>query len=229
MDRDRQIVRTSLFGIGVNLVLVAFKAAVGVATNSIAVVLDAVNNLGDALSSAVTIVGTKLAARRPDKKHPFGYGRIEYLTSVVVAAIVLAAGVAALRESAAKALHPPETSYTGVSLAILAVGVAAKLLAGRHVGAVGRRIGSAALEASGADAFFDAVLSFGTLLAAGASMLWGLRLEGALGVVISLVIVKAGFGMLRETLDGVIGLRPDDDLAARVEGILRSDPRVLGV
>lgn len=229
MTREKQIVRTSLVGIGVNLVLVAFKAAVGAATNSIAIVLDAVNNLGDALSSTVTIVGTKLAARRPDKDHPYGHGRIEYITAMAVAAIVLAAGVAALRESAVKTLHPPETDYSTLSLGILAVGVAAKLFVGRHVRAVGRSIGSSALVASGSDAFFDAILTFATILAGVASMLWGLRLEGVLGAVISLVIVKAGLGMLFDTAGDLIGRRPDSALASRVKGILLSDVRIRGV
>jgi cation diffusion facilitator family transporter len=229
INRDSQIVRTSIVGIFANLFLVGLKAAVGLATNSIAVLLDALNNLGDALSSAVTIVGTKLAARRPDRKHPYGYGRIEYLTGTVVAVIVLAAGVTALRESAVKVFKPSETDYTVVSLALLTVGVAVKLLVGRYVRSIGQRIGSAALAASGSDAFFDAILSTGTILAAIATLLWKVRLEGIVGVLISLVIIKAGVEILLEPLHGIIGSRPDEELTAKVKEIVLSDKRVRGV
>lgn len=216
-------------GIAANLVLVAFKAAVGLAANSIAVILDALNNLSDALSSVITIVGTKLAGRKPDKQHPYGYGRIEYLTSVVVAVIVLLAGISALRESAGKVLHPDETSYTAVSLVIIAAAVAVKLLVGRYVKKVGEEISSGSLIASGSDAFFDAVLSLGTLAAALANVLWGFQLEGILGVVISLVIIKAGVGMLMETLDSIIGLRTDPELSAKIKAIVSEPPQIRGV
>ena len=220
--------RTSVVGIAVNLILVAFKAAVGFATNSIAVILDAVNNLSDAMSSIITIVGTKLSGRRPDKKHPYGYGRIEYLTSVIIAVIVLLAGVTSLRESAEKAFHPEETAYTTVSLVIIAAAVVAKFFTGRYVKMVGEEIKSGSLIASGSDAFFDSILSLATLIAAAANLVWGARLEGVLGVVISVIIIKAGVEMLMETLDGIIGLRADTELTDQVKSIVNSFPEVRG-
>ena len=228
MDRSQRIVRTSVVGIAVNLILVAFKAAVGFATNSIAVILDAVNNLSDAMSSIITIVGTKLSGRRPDKKHPYGYGRIEYLTSVIIAVIVLLAGVTSLRESAEKAFHPEETAYTTVSLVIIAAAVVAKFFTGRYVKKVGEEIKSGSLIASGSDAFFDSILSLATLIAAAANLVWGARLEGVLGVVISVIIIKAGVEMLMETLDGIIGLRADTELTDQVKSIVNSFPEVRG-
>ena len=228
MDRSRKIIQTSIVGIVVNLVLVAFKALVGLAANSIAVILDAVNNLSDALSSIITIVGTKLSNRPPDKKHPYGYGRIEYLTSVVIAVIVLLAGVTSLRESVEKLIHPAQTSYSVVSLVIIAVAVAAKFFMGRYVKRVGEEIHSGSLVASGSDAFFDAILSLATLIAAAANMLWGLQLEGLLGVVISLIIIKAGIEMLMETLDGIIGTRTDSELAEQLRETVCSFPEVRG-
>ena len=140
MDRSKQIVKTSLVGVGVNLILVAFKMFVGLAANSIAVILDAVNNLSDALSSVITIVGTRLAGRRPDKKHPYGYGRIEYLTSMLIAVLVLFAGLTSLKESVEKILHPEAADYSLVSMIILAAGVAAKLLVGRYVKGQGQKL-----------------------------------------------------------------------------------------
>lgn len=228
MDRSTTIIRTSLVGVAVNVVLVVFKAIVGAVTGSIAVILDAVNNLGDALSSVITIVGTKLAGRRPDKKHPYGYGRIEYLTSVIIAVIILAAGFTSLRESIAKAMDPQPASYTAVSLAVLAVAVAAKLLVGRYVKSVGERIHAQSLVASGSDAFFDAVLSFATLAAAVISMVWGLSLEGILGVVISIVILKAGVEILLDTLNSIIGARADPELSKTLKTKINSVEGVLG-
>lgn len=189
MDRSRIIIRTSIVGITVNAVLVLAKMAVGFLSNSIAVILDAVNNLGDALSSLITIIGTKLAGRAPDKKHPYGYGRIEYLTSAVIAVIVLLAGISSLRESVDKILHPQTADYTVVTLTVIIMGIAAKLLCGGYVRSVGKKINAQTLVASGSDAFFDAILSVGTLLAAVVSMIWGLSLEGILGLLISVVIL----------------------------------------
>ena len=228
MDRTQKIVRTSIIGIAMNLVLVAFKMAVGLISGSIAVILDAVNNLSDALSSIITIVGTKLAGRRPDKKHPYGYGRIEYLTGMLIAVIVLFAGLTSLKESVEKLIHPEAASYTPIMLVIIAVGIAAKFLTGRYVKGVGEAINSQALVASGSDAYFDAVLSFGTLIAAAASLLWGLKLEGILGAVISVFIIKAGVEMLLETLSSITGDRAESELTAKIRERVCSFEGVMG-
>ena len=228
MDRNKVIVRTSVVGILVNVVLVAFKAAVGFLAGSISVILDAVNNLGDALSSVITIVGTKLAGRRPDKKHPYGYGRVEYMTSLVVAVIVLLAGVTSLRESVEKILEPSAPSYTVVSLVIIAVGVVVKFLTGRYVKAVGKRINAQSLVASGSDAFFDSFLSLGTLVGAALSLFWGLNLEGWIGLVISIFILKAGVEMLLEPLNAIIGVRADPELTQALRETVNSFPEVRG-
>ena len=229
MDRNKQIIRTSVVGIGVNLVLVAFKMAVGLAANSIAVILDAVNNLSDALSSIITIVGTRLAGRAPDKKHPFGHGRIEYLTGMLIAVIVLFAGLTSLKESVEKILHPQAASYTAVSLVIIAVAVAAKFLVGRYVKGVGEKIRSQALIASGSDAFFDAILSLATLAGAAVNMIWGLGLEGYLGAAISLIIIKAGVEMLLDTLSSITGTRADKDLSEGLRALALRHQEVHGV
>ena len=229
MERDRVIIRTSGVGIGVNVLLVLFKMAVGLISGSIAVILDAVNNLSDALSSAITIVGTKLSGKAPDKKHPYGYGRIEYLTAVLVASLVLLAGATSLRESIEKLIHPTTATYSVWSLVIIAVAVVVKFLCGRYVKRVGERIHAQALVASGQDAFFDSILSLGTLLAAAASLLWGLRLEGIVGVIISLIIIKAGIEMLLETLGSIIGERADAELTENLRKRIQEFPGIYGV
>lgn len=228
MTRQQKIVKTSVIGIIVNLILVAFKAAVGILTNSIAITLDAVNNLTDALSSIITIIGAKLAGKAPDKEHPYGYGRIEYFSSVIIAAIVLWAGITALMESWPKIFNPDVTNYTPISLIIIAVAVAVKFVLGRYVKHVGEDINSQALVASGSDAFFDAILSFSTLVAAIISIFFHISLEGILGVIISIVIIKASIDMLRETLDSMIGSRVDSDLARKIKDEICKIPEVYG-
>ena len=228
-DRDRLIVRTSIIGIITNVFLAAFKAAIGLLSHSIAVVLDAVNNLSDALSSLITIIGTKLSAKLPDKKHPLGYGRIEYLTALVVAAIVLYAGATSLVESVKKIIHPETADYSLVSLVIIAVAVGVKLLLGRYVKAQGKKANSAALEASGADASFDAVLSASVLLSAIIFLLFGVSLEAWVGVVISCFIIKSGIEMITETLDDILGKRADAELTGKIRSSALEEDEVRGV
>lgn len=228
MTRQAKIVRTSIIGIVVNLILVAFKAAVGIFTNSIAITLDAVNNLTDALSSIITIIGAKLSGRAPDKNHPYGYGRIEYFSSVIIVAIVLWAGFTSFWESLPKILTPDVTHYTPVSLVIIAVAVAVKFVLGRYVKGVGESINSQALVASGSDAFFDSILSLSTLVAAIISIFFHISLEGILGVVISIVILKAGYDMLKETLDSMIGARADRELSLEIKKSLCEVPGIYG-
>ena len=228
MSRQDKIVKTSIIGIIVNLILVAFKATIGILVNSIAITLDAVNNLTDALSSIITIIGTKLAGKAPDKAHPYGYGRIEYFSSVIIAAIVLWAGITALMESWPKIFNPDVTSYTTVSLVIIAVAVAVKFALGKYVKNVGESINSQALVASGSDAFFDAILSLSTLIAAIISIFFHISLEGILGVIISIVIIKASIDMLRETVDSMIGERVDSELSRKIKESICEIPGVYG-
>lgn len=228
MDRQKIIIRTSIVGIVVNLILVAFKATIGILVNSIAITLDAINNLTDALSSIITIIGAKLAGRAPDKNHPYGYGRIEYFSSVIIAVIVLWAGITALQESWPKIFHPDVTSYTTVSLVIVAVAVVVKFVLGRYVKGIGEKINSQALVASGSDAFFDGILSFSTLIAAIISIFYHISLEGILGVIISLVIIKASIDILKETIDSMIGARVDSELSKKIKDSVEEIDGVYG-
>ena len=228
MTRQEKIIKTSVIGIVVNLILVAFKAFVGIITNSIAITLDAVNNLTDALSSIITIIGAKLANRPPDKNHPYGYGRIEYFSSVIIAVIVLWAGITAFMESWPKIFTPDVTNYTTVSLVIIAVAIVVKLSLGRYVKGVGEEINSQALVASGSDALFDSILSLSTLVAALISIFFHISLEGILGVIISIVIIKASIDMIRETVDSMIGARVDSELSRKIKDSICELPEVYG-
>ena len=228
-NRDRVIVRTSMIGITANVFLAGFKAAVGWITHSIAVTLDAVNNLSDVLSSVITIAGTKLAGRKPDKEHPLGHGRIEYLSAMIVSAIVLYAGITSLIESVRKIIHPEKADYSAVSLIIIALAVVVKLLLGCYVKEQGIRVNSASLVASGSDALFDAILSMSVLLSAVIYLLTGLSLEAYVGVAISAFILRSGVGMMRETLDDILGKRIDREFMDEIRQTIAEEEDVTGV
>ena len=227
-QREKTIVRTSVIGILANALLAAFKAFVGIVTGSIAVTLDAVNNLSDALSSVITILGTKLAGKRPDRKHPLGYGRVEYLTAAVISVIVLYAGVTSLVESVKKIVRPEAPDYTTASLIIIAAAVVVKIVLGRYVKGVGERVQSDALVASGTDATLDSVISAATLVAAGIFLIFGLSLEAWLGAVISLVIIKSGLEMLRDAISTILGERADSELTEEIKAAVTARPEVHG-
>lgn len=221
-SRGAQVVRVSVIGIVANILLAGFKAAFGLLANSIAIVLDAVNNLSDAASSIITIVGTKLAGKEPDRKHPFGYGRVEYLTTVIIAVIVLWAGITAATESIQRILSPELPDYSAATLVVVAVAVAAKIALGLYTRGVGRRINSGSLVASGTDALTDSILSAATLVAALVFVFTGVSLEAWLGLVIAIVIVKAGVDILREVLSKIIGERVDANLTRTVKQAVAS-------
>ncbi len=227
-SREKTIVKTSIVGIIANVFLAAFKAVIGLATNSIAIVLDAVNNISDAGSSLITIIGTKLAGREPDKKHPFGYGRIEYLSAMIISVIVLYAGITSLVESVKLIIHPETPNYTPVSLIIVGVAVVVKIVLGRYVKSVGVRVNSDSLVNSGEDATLDSIISASTLVAAGIFLLFRVSLEAWLGAIISLVIIKSGIEMLRDTISQILGERNDAELAKAIKQTVTDFPDVQG-
>ena len=228
VSREKTIIKTSVIGIIANVLLASFKAAVGFMTHSIAIVLDAVNNISDASSSLITIVGTKLAGREPDKKHPFGYGRVEYLSAMIISVFVLYAGVTSFVESCKRIVHPETPDYNVVSLIIVAVAVVVKILLGRYVKSVGVRVNSDSLINSGEDARLDSVISASTLVAASIFLLFHVSLEAWLGAVISIVIIKSGVEMLRDTISQILGERNDVELAKNIRRTVESFPDVLG-
>lgn len=228
VDRDKLIVRTSIVGIATNVLLAGFKAAVGFVTGSIAIILDAVNNLSDVLSSAITIIGAKLAGKRPDKEHPMGHGRAEYLSALVVAAIILYAGITSATESVKKILNPTKAEYNAASLVIVSVAIVVKIVLGRYVMKQGRLAKSGALEASGKDALNDAIISLSVLASALIFIFFGLALEAYVGLIISVIIIKSGIEMTSETLDDILGRRADPDTVKRIKHLLTEEPEVRG-
>lgn len=227
-DRDAGIVRTSVVGIVTNIALAGFKAIVGIASNSIAIVLDAVNNLSDALSSVITIVGTRLANKPADRKHPYGHGRTEYITTIIIAAIVTWAGVSSLLESGERILHPEQASYDMRSLVVVAVAVVAKIVLGHYTKRRGTQLHSDSLVASGTDALMDAIISASTLAAAIIYISLGIGLEAWLGAAISVIIIKSGIDILREAISHILGERVDHELSQGIKQTVESVPGVLG-
>lgn len=228
MQRDQIIVRTSVIGILANVFLAGFKAVVGVLSGSIAVTLDAVNNLSDALSSVITIIGTKLAGKRPDKKHPYGYGRIEYISAVLISVIVLYVGVTSLVESVKKIIHPELPDYSPAALVIIAVAVVVKVLLGRYVKAVGEKVNSDSLIASGKDALNDSIISASTLVAAAIFLIWHVSLEAWLGAVIAVVIIKSGVEMLSDSLSDILGERAESGMSKGIKQTISAFDEVHG-
>ena len=228
MNRDQVIIRTSVIGILANVLLAAFKAFVGILSHSIAVVLDAVNNLSDALSSLITIIGTKLALKPADKEHPYGYGRIEYLSAAIISVIVLYAGITSLTESVKKIINPEVPDYSPASLIVIGAAVVVKLLLGRYVKATGEKVDSASLVNSGEDAMNDSIISFSTLVSAVIYMLFHISLEAWLGLIISGVIIKSGIDMLKDTFSRILGERIDGELAKQLKADIASYEGVYG-
>ncbi|MCR4943594.1 MAG: cation diffusion facilitator family transporter [Clostridium sp.] len=228
-DREKIIVKTSIIGILANVILAAFKAFVGVITNSIAVTLDAVNNLSDAVSSIITILGAKLSGKAPDKKHPYGYGRIEYLSELVIAAIVLYAGITSLKESIKKIIHPEDSNYTTVFFVILISAIIVKLLLGQYVKKKGEQANSGSLIASGKDAMFDSILSISVLVSAIIYVMSGISLEAYVGAIISIVIIKSGLEMIGGAIDEMIGVRAEGDFSKSIKETIAKEPEVKGV
>ena len=227
--REKEIIKVSIIGIIANIFLAAFKAVIGTLTNSIAITLDAVNNLSDVLSSIITIIGTRIAGRKPDKKHPLGHGRVEYLSAGLIAIIVLYAGITSLVESVKKILNPSEPDYTTVALIIVAVAVVVKLVLGSYVKSKGKKLNSDSLMASGEDARLDAIISASTVVAALIYIFWGVSLESYLAALISLVIIKAGYEMISETLSEIIGERIDKDVIDELKQTIMEFEDVYGV
>ena len=227
-SREKTIIRTSIIGIAANVLLAGFKAVIGLMSHSIAIVMDAVNNISDAGSSLITIIGTKLAGREPDKKHPFGYGRIEYLSAMIISVIVLYAGVTSFTESVKKIISPDTPDYSPVSLIIVATGVAVKIILGRYVKSTGEKVNSSSLINSGEDAVLDSVISASTLVAAILFLLTGLSVESWLGAIISLVIIKSGFDMLKDTVSQILGERNDPGIAKSIKETVIGFPDVQG-
>ena len=229
MNRNKEIIKTSYIGIAANLLLSVFKLAVGLISNSVSILIDAVNNIADGLSSALTIIGAKLSEKEPDRKHPFGYGRVEYLVSMVIGFIISYAGIQALINSVERIIHPEEADFSLTTIIILIGALIIKILVGLYTKKQGEKLDSHALKASGEEALGDALTSVATLVAALIYMTTGKNIEAYVGVLISLLIIKTGFETVRETADIILGKSSDLEIVNKIKEAIRSFADVEGV
>ena len=229
MKREKKIIQTSIIGIIANLFLVAAKAVIGFFANSVALISDAINNLSDSLSSIITIIGTKLAGKKPDKKHPYGHGRVEYLVSLIIGLIILAAGVMAIYESVKALIDKPQVDYSIVSLIVIGLAVLVKVFIGLYYLKVAKQVNSEPLKASGKDALFDVLLSLATVVGIITSLVWHINIEGYIGIVIGLFILRTAIEVLHEGVSLIIGQRASQEEIDRIKHLVSSYPEVKGV
>lgn len=227
-NRERIIIRTSIIGIIGNVLLVIGKALIGVLAHSISIITDAINNLSDALSSLITIIGTKIANKKPDKKHPFGHGRAEYLTSMIIALIILVAGGTAIYESIKSIIENSNPTHDYWSIIVISLAIVTKVGLGLYFHYVGKKTESGPLKASGKDALFDALLSVATIIGIITSMVWGFNIEGYVGILIGLFIIKTGIEVLRDGVSLIVGERADPEYTNKIKQIVCSFPGVYG-
>ena len=228
VSREQTIVRTGVIGIIANVLLASFKALIGIAVHSTAMVLDAVNNFSDVLSSLVTIIGTKIASRKPDKKHPLGHGRVEYLAQMIIAALIIYAGITALWESIKKIIEPVAAEHSAVSLSVIAVAIVVKIFLGLYVKKQGKKAKSDLLVSSGTDALFDAILSSAVLVSAIILILFKFNIEAYVSVLISLFILKAGIEIIFEAVDDMLGHRVEVEYTKKVKDVVLTFSEVYG-
>ena len=226
--RQKVIIRTSIVGIVGNFFLAAFKAFVGILTNSIAIILDAVNNFSDMLSSIVTIVGILLANKAPDRRHPMGHGRYEYLSTAVIAIIIIYIGITAIKESVNKIINPDDVTYNALSITIVAVAVIVKIFIGLYFRKTAKKVDSDSLKASGTDALFDSIISFATIISAVIYLTTGFKTEAYLATIISVLIIRSGLMMLREIFSVIAGERVSPELSKNIKKSVREVPGVKG-
>lgn len=216
-------------GLILNLLLCAGKFAASFLTGAISITADAFNNLSDAASSVVTLVGFRMAGQAPDRDHPFGHGRAEYLAGLAVSVLILVVGVELAQSSLEKILHPEAVEFSWLSAGILTASVLVKLWMGRFYGVLGRRIDSAAMAASATDSLSDVAATSAVLIGLALGRFTGLKLDGWIGMVVAVFILKAGFGSAKDTLDPLLGQPPDPALVEQIEGAILSHPQIVGV
>jgi len=227
-ERKSVIVKTSILGIIANIFLSAFKAIIGWLSHSIAITLDAVNNLTDAVSSIITMIDAHIAGKDPDKKHPFGHGRTEYIATLAIGTIITYAGVTAGVESVKNIITPQTPEYGNIMFVVLGVAVAVKVFLALFFIRQGNKVKSGSLTASGKDALSDVIISVGTIVAAVIYITTGYSLEAYLGVLISILIVKAGVEILAETISKLLGEGTDVDLVKKIKKTIVEHDGVMG-
>ena len=226
-ERRKRIIGVSITGIVTNLLLGALKAVLGILSGSIALVSDALNNITDSSSSLITIIGTKLAGKAPDKQHPFGHGRTEYLTSLLIGGIVFITGFQSLISSIKAIFNREEMSTSIVTAIIIIATIVAKIVLGTFTENSGKKYNSGALIASGADAKNDAIVSLVTLISTLIYMFTKISVDGIAGVIISVFILKTAYEVLSDTVKKILGERVDGEMVRGIKEIARNTEGVI--
>ncbi|MGB9814143.1 MAG: cation diffusion facilitator family transporter [Thermovenabulum sp.] len=216
-------------GIAVNLVLFAVKFFIGRITGSVAISADAFNNLGDIGSSIVTIIGFKLASKPPDKEHPFGYGRIEYITSFLISLSVMLIGFELLKDSFSRVLNPGKVEFSLFSFLALLITITVKLWLGSFNAKLAKKIKSDALDASAFDSYGDVISTSTAALSLFISRFTSLPVDGYVGIAVSLFIMYSGYNLVKESIDVLIGTRPDPELTEDIKNRVLSYEGILGI
>lgn len=227
--RERYGVLSGAVGIACNASLFALKLTIGLLTGSISIAADAFNNLSDGLSCLISIVGFKVAGKAPDAKHPFGYGRTEYIAGLIVAFIIVLVGFEFLKTSADRIIHPEPVAFSGVLLAILAVSMLVKLWMGAFNSYIGRQIESPVLLAAGQDSRNDVITTLVVVLGMVAGRFTTLPVDGYVGVLVALFILWAGIGIVRDTVAPLLGEAADPEVAHNIAEIVRESEYIVGV
>lgn len=216
-------------GIVCNCILFALKLVAGLLSGAVSVIADALNNLSDAASSIVTLLGFQLARRPADKDHPYGHARYEYLSGLTVAVLILVIGVELVKSSFGKILHPAQVDYSAVTLVILLCSIGLKLWMSRFFSALGKKIGSTALKATAADSRNDVIATAAVLLGCVIERQFHINVDGYMGLGVALFILYSGIGVARETISPLLGQRADQELVERISNLVLSYEKVLGV
>ena len=227
--REKYGVLAGAVGILLNLLLSAGKLFAGLATGSISITADAFNNLSDAGSSVVTLVGFKLAGQKADAGHPFGHGRAEYLAGLFVSLMILLVGVELGKSSIEKILRPEAVDFSLVSVAILGAAILVKLWMGRFNRALGRQIGSAAMEATAVDSLTDAAATAAVLAGTLVNRFAHVNIDGWMGLAVAVFILRSGWGAAKDTINPLLGERPDPELVRGIRDLVLSHPQVAGM
>ncbi|MCR5224328.1 MAG: cation diffusion facilitator family transporter [Bacilli bacterium] len=228
MKRDKTIIITSIINITINIILSIFKIILGLIANSISIVTDGINNASDTFTSVIAIIGTKLASKAPDKEHPYGHGRIEYITSLIISAVVLYAGFTALNESIKKVVYPEETTYNLFIIVIIVVSILTKFIISRYVINKGRKAKSTTLLTIGQDAFNDALLTTSVLIGILLDVLLNIKVEAFVGILVSIYIIKSGIGFIKESINNVLGTRIESKLSTDIKRAISNEKDVQG-
>lgn len=220
---------SSVVGITCNIILFCIKYFAGILSGSIAILSDAFNNLSDCASCIVTFFGYKMAAKPADKGHPFGHGRVEYLTSLVIAILIVLMGVELLRDSVQKLLSPESVTFHWLALCILLFSIAVKLWMAFFNRNLGKRIGSSVMIATAKDSYSDVLATTATLIVLMVSLFTDIPLDGWMGILVSLFILKTAYDIIRDTVDDLLGKPADVELVQQICKLIRANEEILGI